>query len=304
MSVQERQQVCRRAFLQLGRSAAGPRAPGHAVVPRPGLVVRFAQGAPGGGDEVASVILDEVFAARPVLGVLDVEHRADRLPAMMGAAIDLDLDAVVAGRAHALGILDGERRRRVVVAGGQHEEHRPPVRRRIAVLGGGAGADRDMEVEEVREPRAPALAHGDGGIERRHAALGDAHDADALGIDAGIGPQQGEGGEGIALHLRRRDQALVGHRAADAAAGEAVDDQGRGTGVVEGLGVVMLAMALDAGAAGQDDHARRGQVARRRQAELCAQPRRATARRMIERQRVERHRFHSPCLACPLGRAR
>jgi hypothetical protein len=63
----------------------------------------------------------------------------------------------------------------------------------------------------------------------------------------------------------------------------------------------MLAMALDAGAAGEDDHAGRGQVARLRQAELRAEPRRPAARRMIERQRVERHRFHGPCLACPLG---
>jgi hypothetical protein len=113
-------------------------------------------------------------------------------------------------------------------------------------------------------------------------------------MDTGIGPQQGEGCEGIALHLSRRDQGLVGHRAAHAAAGEAVDDQRRGAGVVEGLGVVMLAMTLDARAAGQDDHAGRGQVARLREPKLRTEPRRPAACRMIEGQRVERHRFHGP----------
>ena len=120
------------------------------------------------------------------------------------------------------------------------------------MLGGGAGADRDMQVEQVREAGAPALAHGDRGVEGRAAALGDAHHADPLRIDSRIGAQQRERREGIALHLRGRDQGLISHRAAHAAAGEAVDDQGRDARVVERLCIIMLAMALHAGAAGQD----------------------------------------------------
>ena len=62
-------------------------------------------------------------------------------------------------------------------------------------------------------------------------------------------------------------------------------------------------MALHAGAAGQDHHARRRQVdaSASAGAELRRQPRRPAGGRMIEGQRVERHRFHGPCLACPLG---
>ena len=67
------------------------------------------------------------------------------------------------------------------------------------MLGGGTRADRDVKIEKMREAAPPALPHGDGGIERRHAALGDAHDPDAPGIDARIGPQKGEAGEGIAV---------------------------------------------------------------------------------------------------------
>ena len=49
--------------LNLGLPGAGPRAFRHAMQSRPGLVVGFAHGAPGGRNEVAAVILDEIFAA-------------------------------------------------------------------------------------------------------------------------------------------------------------------------------------------------------------------------------------------------
>ena len=94
-------------------------------------------------------------------------------------------------------------------------------------------------------------------------------------------------GEGVAFHLGGRHQALVGHRAAYAAAGEAVDDQRSRAGFVQRLGVVVLAMALDAGAAGQDDHAG-CRFAGSRQMQTRRQPRRPTGRRMIERQCIER----------------
>jgi hypothetical protein len=81
----------------------------------------------------------------------------------MGAAVDLDLDAPVARGAHALGIFDGERGRGVVVAARQHEIDRPSVGGRIAVLGGGAGTDRDVQVEQMVEAAAPAPAGGDRG---------------------------------------------------------------------------------------------------------------------------------------------
>ena len=106
MTMQKCQQIRRRTLLELGRSAAGPRALGHAMLPRPSLVVGLAHGAPGGRNEMAAVILDEILAARPVLGVLDVEHRTDRFPAVVGVAVDLDLDKRIAGGPHAFGVLD------------------------------------------------------------------------------------------------------------------------------------------------------------------------------------------------------
>ena len=48
MSLQKRQQIRRRTLLELGRAAAGPGALGHAMLPRPGLVVGLAHGAAGG----------------------------------------------------------------------------------------------------------------------------------------------------------------------------------------------------------------------------------------------------------------
>jgi len=158
-----------------------------------------------------------------------------------------------------------------------------------------------MQVEQVRKVAAPALADGDGGVEGRHAALGDAHDADPPRVDAGVVTQKGKSCEGIALHLRAGNQGLVGHGAAHAATGEAVDDQCRRPGLIEDLGVIVLAVALHAGAAGQDHHARRGTFSPGWHVQAGAQPRRAAGCRMIERQCIERHRFHGPCLACPLG---
>src|SRR5262249_49650884 len=105
MDRQKGQQIRGRTPFQLGCTAARSGASGDAVLARPGLVLGLAHRLSGGHDEVAAVVLDVVPAARPVLGVLDVEHRAERFPSMMGAAIDLDLDALVAGSAHALGIL-------------------------------------------------------------------------------------------------------------------------------------------------------------------------------------------------------
>jgi hypothetical protein len=63
VGVQESQQIRRRTAFQFGRSATGPRAFRHAMLPRPGLVVGFAHGASGRRNEVASVILDEILAA-------------------------------------------------------------------------------------------------------------------------------------------------------------------------------------------------------------------------------------------------
>src|SRR6185436_3483335 len=94
---------------QVGRAATRPGAPRHAVEPGPGLVLGLAHGPAGGHDVMASVVLYEIFAARPVLGVANVEQRAERLPAVMGAGIDPDLDAAAAGSTHALGIVYCER---------------------------------------------------------------------------------------------------------------------------------------------------------------------------------------------------
>src|SRR5215471_1280576 len=134
MRRQESEQITRCALPQLCRAAARPSASGHAMETRPTLVVGFAHGATGSDDEVPAVVLNEIRATRPVFRVPDVEYRADRFPAVMGAAENLDLDVSVTRRPHALGITDGERRRRVVVAPGQHEIDRPAMSRGIAVL--------------------------------------------------------------------------------------------------------------------------------------------------------------------------
>src|SRR5690349_15808777 len=86
MGLQESQQISGRTLFQLGCATARTGALGDAVLPRPGLVFRLAHRPAGGDHEVAPVILDEVPAARPVLGVLDVEHRANRFPTVMGVA--------------------------------------------------------------------------------------------------------------------------------------------------------------------------------------------------------------------------
>ena len=209
----------------------------------------------------------------------------------MGAAIDLDPDAAIACRAHPLGIVDGERRRGVVVAPGQHEIHRPAVGGRIAMLGRRAGADRDMQVEEMRETGSPALSDGDGGVERGDTALGDAHHADPAGIDSRIGTEMGQRCEGVALHLGAGHQGLAQHRAAYAAAGEAVDDQGGDACVVEGLCIIMLAVTLHARAAGQDHHTGKRPIGRLRQVQARSEARRPGGGGVIEGQRVQRHRF-------------
>src|SRR5437868_15448790 len=125
MTLEKSDQVSRRPPLKLDRAPAGARPSCHAVPPGPALVVRFPHGAASGDDEMPSVVLYEICAARPIFRVADVEYRTDRFPAMVGAAIDLDLDPPVAGRPHALGVVDGERRGRVIVTAGQHEVDRP-----------------------------------------------------------------------------------------------------------------------------------------------------------------------------------
>ena len=171
------------------------------------------------------------------------------------------------------------------------------------MLGGRAGADRDMQVEQLVEAPPPALPHGNGRVQCGDPALGDAHHADPSRVDLRIGTQQRERREGVALHLRAGDQGLISHRAAHAAAGEAVDDQGRDARLVEGLCIIMLAMALHAGAAGQQHHAGKRRCRLHRQMQRARYARRLGGGRMIERQRVERYRFHGRFLACPLGSA-
>ena len=144
-----------------------------------------------------------------------------------------------------------------------------------------------MQVEQVGKAAAPALADGDRGVEGRHPTFGHAHDADSARVDAGIVAQQGQGREGIALHLGAGNQGLIGHRAAYAAPREAVDDQRRYPGFIEDLGVVVLAVTLHAGAAAEDHHAGKRVLARGRQMEAGAQPCRPAGRRMIVRQCIE-----------------
>ena len=112
-----------------------------------------------------------------------------------------------------------------------------------------------MQIEKVGKAAPPALAHSNRSVERGAGSLGDSHDADPRGIDARVGPQVGEGCEGVALHLGGRDQGLIGDGAAHAPAAEAVDDQGRHACIVEGLCIIMLAVALNPCAAGQNHHA-------------------------------------------------
>ena len=144
-----------------------------------------------------------------------------------------------------------------------------------------------MQVEQVREAAAPALPDRDGGVQGRHTALGDAHDADPGRIDPGIAAEEGEGRESVALHLGGRNQALVGHCAPHAAAPETVDDQRGRAGLVEKVGVVMLAMALHTGAAGEDDHAGDPRRPALGNMQGRGNSRRPRGRRMVERQRVE-----------------
>src|SRR6266851_4970111 len=98
VTVEERDQVGGCPLFQLDRAPAGACSSCHAVPARPALVVRFPHGATGGDDEMHSVVLYEICATRPIFRVADVEYRTDRFPAMVGAAIDLDLDPPVAGR--------------------------------------------------------------------------------------------------------------------------------------------------------------------------------------------------------------
>src|SRR5690242_19186541 len=97
MTLQKADQVAGCAPPELDRARAGPRTSCHAVLARPALVVRLTHGATGGDDEMTSVVLYEICAARPVFRVADIEYRTDRFPAVVGAAIDLDLDPPVAG---------------------------------------------------------------------------------------------------------------------------------------------------------------------------------------------------------------